>query len=158
MRIPVRQSAVKVDGFGFIQFENDDILIYGGFRVKGPSSSDFIRLAFHALDRTTLDTAGQEASKLAYLELTLDRADPPRVLELVRIDVPKAKQRQGHGERVVAAVAGATQGGELKIIDIKKSAIGFWKKMGVEINERQMRQIDGTLSVDLELDYAPAGP
>ncbi len=158
MRVPVRKTSVKQDGFGLIQFASEDVIIYGGFRVNGPVRPDKTRLAFHAFDRQALQDLGQEASKIAYLELTVLQGDPPQIVELVKIDVPKHKRGQGYGERVLAAIVGSTPDGGLEVIDIKPSAIGFWNKMGIVPVAGRTRQLDATIHADFELDYSRANP
>jgi hypothetical protein len=139
---------------GFFGWIGDDITIYGGMRADGFHPPGHLWCHFLSYDQKHRQQTGEDkpVGKLKLL-VKFHENDPPEIVKLLELNIdddlrrnPRKKQSgQGYGRRTIAALQEVIKG-DIEIKDIKPSAKGFWKKVGVDIVERP-RQIDGILHV-----------
>lgn len=119
----------NVDRGMFDSWENDDICLFGGWRV-GSSPAGYLRVGYVILDVPIFNQTGdQQAAEMGNVHVYRDNEN--RLAALINIELDKTKRKEGVGGRVVRALA-ATHDDHLVIIDIRPKAVGFWKKMGCE--------------------------
>lgn len=117
-------------GMGLYQMSNDEVALVGGMR-SGNSSAGFTRLKFMIYDlrgaEGQLTPEEQEAREAGIVELFVK--DGTQTAEgLVNIELKPNFRKGGTGRLVIQSLKDTF--GELKIYDIKKKAVPFWRKMG----------------------------
>lgn len=119
-------------GMGMTAYQNDEIVLVGGFR-SGGSSSEYTRLKYLVYDISTVSPAeAQENSdeyEVGFVEVFV--LSSGKIDGLVNIELKPKFRRGGFGKKVIKSLM-LTTGSDLKIFDIKKKALSFWIKMGVE--------------------------
>jgi GNAT superfamily N-acetyltransferase len=118
-------------GHGMSSYQNDDILLAGGMR-SGNSDYQHTRLKFMVYDLRGISspeefTEQQDEREMGYVELfVLDGTGD--IDGLVNINLKPKARGNGVGRIVIESLVATVP--NLKIFDIKSSAIPFWKKMG----------------------------
>ena len=119
-------------GMGMTSYQNDEILLAGGYR-SGNSDTEHTRLKYMAYDIKNVSAedfqADQEKYNVGYVEVFVKDSNG-EIDGLVNIHLGTKNRKAGTGKRIIQSLM-KTVKGDLKIFDIKKSAIPFWKKMGV---------------------------
>lgn len=144
--------------FGMYGWANKDIGFFGGIRADGFHKSGHMRCLFDVYDiearmRTGVDRQiGQVTMNIKLAETEEGR---PEIVELIKLEINKDLRGQGLGRRSVEALLEAVHG-DLKVGDMKKSKLSFWKKMGVVGMTTGKSQVDGYIpnnkAVDMELE------
>lgn len=121
-------------GMGMSSYQNDDILLTGGFR-SGNSDSEHTRLKYIVYDIKGLSKEEFNATptdhELGFVEVfVLDSSG--KIDGLVNIELKTKFRKGGYGKKILQSLI-KTTGGKLKIFDIKANAIPFWKKVGVTV-------------------------
>lgn len=159
----------KEYGFGMFGWENDDVAIAGGMRDNGHHPAGKMRCIFMAYDKAKAVLEQKTAVEVAKLVLVVNLGDGenvhPTVDKFINIEIPKHLRRQGLGRRIVAGVLEAAAD-DLEICDIKKSARGFWAKVGAQdflarsglVNATIRRGPEPVPAADGERSAAPAAP
>lgn len=156
----------KEVGMGFFGWFDTDIGIFGGqrtnrFHPPGHTWMDFLVYDTAHKARTGAD---REIGRMELLvQHAKDESEQPVIKKLVNFEIDKALRRntrkgqpgEGLGRRAIEALSRTIQA-EIEILDIKPSAKGFWKKMGVNPTPNR-NKIDGVLrpAVKPELDTIP---
>ncbi len=118
------------DGMGLFGWRSDEVIIHGGMSDGGLHKPDAARLRFVAYDASLARTGDWDRAKLADIVMSIRPGQPPTINGLIDLKLPVALRRQGHGSRIVDILVEAS-GGRLRIHDIKGSAVGFWRKVGI---------------------------
>ncbi len=130
---------VKEAGMGFIQAENDRIVLAGGMRC-GNSPADVTRKRFIILDvlkYNELQAQGAEQSviddkcNVGIVDLFIKDGTKFDVKGLVNIEIKKEHRKNGLAREVLNGIRHTT-GQSLEIHDIKKHVASVWRKLGVE--------------------------
>lgn len=119
---------------GLYGWYDNNIGIFGGTRSDGFHPAGHMGSDFIAYDTAHKLQTGEdkEIAKLKFMiKFGENDGDEPSITKWIRIEVPKNLRKQGYGKRIVDAVKRIAPG-DVEICDIKASAKGFWKKMGVE--------------------------
>ena len=108
-------------GMGLIQYSNDKIALVGGMKTAGLSRTDT-----HAKLRWMIFVIEGE-KKVGYIDMSwsYEKQAPVGIVDL---KLEKQYRGQGIGAEVVQALKATFP--QMKIHDIKKGAVGFWKKQG----------------------------
>ena len=118
-------------GMGMTSYQNDDILLAGGTR-SGGSDSDHTRLKYFVYDIKGLSKeefqGKQQEQERGYIEVFVNNSGD--IDGLVNIVLKPKYRKGGYGKMIIKSLM-KTVKGDLRIFDIKPSAINFWKKMGV---------------------------
>jgi hypothetical protein len=118
---------------GMEQLSNDDVALVGGMR-SGSSQGDETRLKYTVYDMKAItkndDMANADKYELGDVELFVEDGTG-KVRGLVQINIKDKKK--GSGKKIIdSLMASDFVNDDFKIHDIKKKALPFWKKMGVE--------------------------
>ena len=141
---PVRNKSIALEredaGLGMEQLSNDDIALVGGIR-SGNSQGDETRLKYTVYDMKAItkndDMANANDYILGDVELFVEDGTG-KIRGLVELNIKDKKK--GVGRKVIdSLMASDFVNSEFKIHSIKKSAIPFWKKMGVEFELKNPR-------------------
>lgn len=138
---------------------NNEILIAGGWRAGGFHKAGHLNSSFIVCDEEHRKRTGQylEVGRLTLtIRLTETEGEAPKIVNLIKLEIHKEQQRKGYGRKVVEACAELSPG-ELRICDIKKSKLGFWKKMGIQ-NVQARGSIDGIIYRQDKQLTVPAEP
>ncbi|RKZ78062.1 MAG: hypothetical protein DRQ35_06615 [Gammaproteobacteria bacterium] len=124
-------------GMGMSSYQNKDIFLAGGFR-SGNSDAQHTRLKFMIYDIRGITPEDfqerQDELEMGFVELfAVDSTGDIDGLVNIKLN-PKAR-RSGLGRLVIESLKATT--GSLKIFDIQRSAIPFWKKLGVTFYKDQ---------------------
>ena len=111
-------------GVGMLQFHNDEIALVGGLRTFGSGAPGTNRLKFSIVDLPP----GAEPVIVGECEINLYPDNTPE--GLVNVKIQKTSRGGGIGRKLIAALVASSRDG-LRIYDIKKSAMGFWKSVGI---------------------------
>ena len=119
-------------GMGLYTMYNDEVALVGGMR-SGNSSAGYTRLKFMIYDLRGADpsrqlTPEEQAEREAGIVELFVKDGTQTAEGLVNIELKTNFRKGGTGRLVVQALKDTF--GELKIYDIQKKAIGFWRKMG----------------------------
>jgi len=118
-------------GMGMSSYQNKDIFLAGGFR-SGNSDAQHTRLKFMIYDIRGVKpeefNERQEELEMGFVEVFAVDATG-NIDGLVNIKLNPKARRSGLGRLVIESLRATT--GSLKIFDIQRSAIPFWKKLGV---------------------------
>ena len=118
------------DAMGLFGWRSDDLVVHGGMRDRGLHKPDAVRSTFVAYDMHRVAAEGWDKAKLADLVMSIKPGEPPTINGLIDLKLPPALRRQGHGTRIVSLLVEAS-GDRLVVHDIKRSAVGFWRKAGI---------------------------
>ncbi len=132
-------------GFGLTQYEGTNYLLHGGTRNGNPTDRGHTRLNFdiYSLEALRTDPNDIKNAKLGYCDLVVQ--DGTGIITgLVDIKLNPKKRKQGTGKEIIQDIVD-TAPNDLKIYDIQKSAMGFWKKMGIELEKGKGSQVNGIL-------------
>lgn len=113
---------------GLSQYAGDGYTLVGGYR-SGGSSSNYTRLKYDIVSHDLYsETKDLKKSTLGFIEVFVDSEN--KIEGIVNIEI----KTKGHGigKKVISDIV-STAGGNLKVYDIQKSAVGFWEKMGAEM-------------------------
>ncbi len=116
---------------GLFGWRSDELVVHGGARDHGLHKPDAVRSRFVAYDMRRVAAEGWDRAKLADIVMSIRPGTPPAINGLIDLKLPVALRRQGHGTRIVSLLAEAA-GDRLVVHDIKRSAVGFWRKVGIE--------------------------
>ncbi len=115
--------------------------------------------ALSSMTSNTREKTGQDL-EVGRLKLTIQLAEAegqePKVINLIKLDIHKEHQRKGYGRKAVEACVQLSPG-ELRICDIKKSKLGFWKKLGIQ-NVRTRGFIEGIIPREPKQTNVPEEP
>jgi len=118
---------------GLTSYQNSDVMLSGGMR-SGNSDASHTRLKFMVYDIRDINSSEEFNEKvndieMGYVELFV--VDVTGEIDgLVNINLSTKARGNGIGRLVIESLKATT--GSLKIFDIKKSAIPFWRKMGAK--------------------------
>jgi len=117
-------------GMGMTSYQNEEILLAGGMR-SGNSDAQHTRLKYMIYDIRGVTAeefqAKQDELEMGFVELfVVDGSGDIDGLVNIKLN-PKARGN-GVGRIVIESLKASVNG--LKIFDIKRGAIPFWKKMG----------------------------
>lgn len=141
---PARNKSLALEredaGLGMEQLSNDDIALVGGIR-SGNSNGDETRLKYTVYDMKAItkndDMANANDYILGDVELFVEDGTG-KIRGLVELNIKDKKK--GVGRKVIdSLMASDFVNSEFKIHSIKKSAVPFWKKMGVEFELKNPR-------------------
>lgn len=130
---------IQEAGMGFIQAENDKIVLAGGMR-SGSSAADVTRKRFIILDvikYNELSAQGAEQAviddkcNVGIVDLFIKDGTLFDVKGLVNIEIKKEHRKNGFARDVLEGIRHTT-GQSLEIHDIKKHVASVWRKLGVE--------------------------
>ncbi len=122
---------------GLRRYENQDILLHGGYSRSGPAPGGTLGAGFAVFDKALMTGDQPDASaKLGDVELFLLLPQMSLFHGLIRIEVLPHLRRRGIGRRLVEAIAATTPDGALKIYDIKEAALKFWVALGCSFQPR----------------------
>lgn len=111
------------------QWQNEEVCLAGGWRTGG-SPADYMRVGYSIIDvQEYLKTQDAAASDFGLVECYKNSRN--QLAALINIKLDKTKRKAGIGGKVVRALV-ATYPDHFTIIDIRRPAVGFWKKMGAE--------------------------
>ncbi len=117
-------------GMGMSSYQNSDVLLAGGMR-SGNSDAQHTRLKFMIYDIRDITPEEfrekQDELEMGYVELFVNDSTG-EIDGLVNINLKPKARGNGIGRAVIESLI--TTAGNLKIYDIKRTAIPFWKKMG----------------------------
>lgn len=126
----------KDTGLGLGQFTNGDVALVGGFRTGKLGTPGTMRLLFGIYDIPLMNSGAPGGlSKMGSVEINMLPCDPgetPDIEGLVDITLSPGCQGRGLGRRVVEALAASSAEG-LRIYDIKRKAVPFWKAVGCNV-------------------------
>lgn len=115
---------------GMTTWYNDDVIITGGARSHLMPPPGYGRLLYVLLDRKIYDeTQDFGESKQGDIELFVGPDND--LAGLINIKLAPKKRRAGIGRMAVQALVDTAKH-DFAIVDIRKPALGFWKKMGCE--------------------------
>ncbi len=121
-------------GFGMFGWGDEDIGIFGGIRSGGFQVAGQFRCRFTVYDTAHRMATGEDM-EIGTMELIVsepeDESESPEILELVNLEIDKSLRGMGYGRRTVEALMRAA-GDDVRISDIKKTKMGFWKAVGLE--------------------------
>jgi hypothetical protein len=142
------------DCFGWA---NKEIGIFGGWRANtlhppGKLVCHFSIFDTKAKKETGVDTIVGKVRMLVKLPTT--EGGECEIESLIELEIDAKFRKNGYARKAVAAIHEAAKQ-DVKIVDIKKSKVRFWKKVGVEDIETGTR-IHGWLRKELEPTPAPA--
>jgi len=124
-------------GMGMSSYQNKEIFLAGGMR-SGNSDSEHTRLKFMVYDIRGVEPEEfrdrQEELEMGFVELFVVDATG-EIDGLVNIKLEPKARGNGVGRIVIESLKATA--GSLKIFDIKRSAIPFWKKMGATFYKDQ---------------------
>jgi GNAT superfamily N-acetyltransferase len=132
-------------GFGMTQFANESIVLAGGMRSDKQGTRRTSRLRYDIYDRLLI-AAGTPAVEAKVGKLEINVRPGGDVEGIVDIKIAPAIRRGGIGRRVIEALAASSADG-LRVYDIKKAAVGFWRKVGCEFAPGRGGQLDGVMPV-----------
>ena len=117
-------------GMGMSSYQNSDVLLAGGMR-SGNSDAQHTRLKFMVYDIRNVTPEDfrekQDELEMGFVELFVVDATG-EIDGLVNIKLNPKARGNGIGRAVIESLKASVNG--LKIFDIKRGAIPFWKKMG----------------------------
>jgi len=125
-------------GMGLEQMANDNIALVGGLR-SGNSKGDETRLKYTVYDYKAIQANNDMDNANDYIlgdvELFVEDGTG-KVRGLVELNIKD--KRKGTGRKVIEALmASDFVNDDFNIHSIKKSAIPFWEKMGIEFNNKR---------------------
>lgn len=129
--------ACKLVQRGLRQYENEDILLLGGYHRAGSTPSGTIGAGFTAFDvRQLVAGVPADSAKLGTVELFLPQQQMQLFHGLVNIEVCASLRRQGIGRRIVQSIAATAPDRRLKIYDVQAAALRFWVQLGCTFQPR----------------------
>ncbi|TLX15858.1 hypothetical protein [Rhizobium sp. MHM7A] len=146
---------LPLDCFGWA---NQDIGIFGGWRHPTLHPPGKLVCNFGIFDtKSKLETGiDLQVGKVRMLiKLPTEDGGECEIESLIELEINKELRKNGYGRRAVAAIHAAAKQ-DVKIVDIKKSKVPFWKKVGVEDIQTERSHIHGWLRKEPELTPAPA--
>jgi hypothetical protein len=139
---PTKSLALEREdvGLGMEQLANDDIALVGGMR-SGNSKGDETRLKYTVYDMKAItkndDMANANDYILGDVELFVEDGTG-KIRGLVELNIKDKKK--GIGRKIIdSLIQSDFVNDEFKIHSIKKSAVPFWKKMGVEFERENIK-------------------
>jgi len=122
---------------GLRHYQNEDILLLGGYSRSGNTPPGTVGAGFAAFDAQRL-AAGEsaESAKLGTVELFLLRPQLRLFHGLVNIEVRPQLRLRGIGRRIVSSIAATAPDCLLTIYDIQEPAVPFWIRMGCTFRPR----------------------
>lgn len=121
-------------GFGMFGWGDEDIGIFGGIRSGGFQVAGQFRCRFTVYDTAHRMATGEDM-EIGTMELIVsepeDESESQEILELVNLEIDKSLRGMGYGRRTVEALMRAASD-DVRISDIKKTKMGFWKAVGLE--------------------------
>lgn len=119
-------------GMGLRQMYNDRLVFYGGMRT-GPAPANLIRSKFMVFDRKSAEEKNEkiENHQVGFVELFVDSKGT--VDGIVNIELSKNMRRSGLGREIIKSLVDSDfVSNPLKVYDIQKKAVPFWRKMDTE--------------------------
>lgn len=124
--IMLTEEALKYEGNAFAEiYQNNEIALSGGFRC-GSSPAGYVRAAYSIIDVPTYHEKGAEAADVGLVKVFKSTKG---IEGLVDIKIDKSSRRGGIGIAVIRGLIDTWED-HFVISDIKKPALGFWKKCG----------------------------
>jgi len=122
---------------GLRQYQNEDILLLGGYSRSGSTPPGTVGAGFAAFDAQRL-AAGEapQSAKLGDVEVFLLQPQLRLFHGLVNIEVHPHLRRRGIGRRIISSIAATAPEGLLTIYDIQEPAVPFWIRMGCTFHPR----------------------
>lgn len=120
-------------GMGMVQMWNDNVAIVGGLR-SGGSSAGLTRLKYVLYDIKGANEKGIEPqdNEVGFVELYVEDGSG-NIEGLVNIKLDPKNRRGGLGREIIQSlIESPFVNRPFKVYDIKKGAVPFWRKMGVE--------------------------
>lgn len=148
-------------GMGLFGWANENIGIFGGWRhptlhPPGKLVCNFIIYDTAEKLRTGNDV---EVGTVRFLiKLAQEEGAEHEIESLIELEIKKDRRKQGYGRKTIEAVSEIVKQ-DIKIVDIKKTKLPFWKKVGVEniVTEGKQRPtIHGWLKKQPEQELTPA--
>lgn len=112
------------------QYVNDAVALVGGFRTGKIPPPGYNRLFYTIISMEEYKETG-DADASTYGTCELYKNAQGELCGLIDIKLDKSKRKAGIGGAVIKSLL-ATYGKDFAVMDIRKPAVGFWKKMGCE--------------------------
>lgn len=133
--VPLGESVVEAamqrqeHGLGFEVWYGEKIALAGGMR-SGSSPPGLLRCAYTIIDTQAMEQGvPQDKADVGLVEIFKD--DNNEIRGLINIKLNKNNRRSGIGSEAVRSLIDSCPS-DFTVWDIRKTAIGFWKKMGCE--------------------------
>jgi len=130
--VPIKEEEMSTHdmAMGMFAMQNSQVALVGGMR-SGNSRAGFTRLKFMVYDLRGVEGQLQgdewDEREAGFVELFVKNGTK-EVEGLVNIEFPPAKRKGGVGRVAIQSLKDTF--GELRVYDIQKKAIPFWRKMG----------------------------
>jgi hypothetical protein len=123
---PLRREPMAM---GMEAMHGEGFALVGGFR-SGNSPPGMTRCRYMIIDMDIyIETKDSDAAKVGTTDLFIGPNNA--ILGMVGIKLNPKNRKAGIGSAIVKSLV-ATAPGDFAVYDIKKSAVGFWRKMGAE--------------------------
>jgi GNAT superfamily N-acetyltransferase len=146
---------MPLDLFGWA---NSEIGIFGGWRYPTLHPPGKLVCSFGVYDTKAKRETGndkQVGSVRLLIKLPTEEGGQCEIESLIELEIDKKFRKNGYGRKAVAAIHEAAKQ-DVKIVDITKSKVAFWKKVGAEDIKTERTNIYGWLRKEPELTPAPA--
>ena len=142
------------DTFGWA---NSEIGIFGGWRYPTLHPPGKLVCVFGIYDTKEKRETGidkQVGSVRMLVKLPTEQNGQCEIESLIELEIDKHFRKSGYGRKTVEAIHEAAKQ-DVKIVDIKKSKVAFWKKVGVEDFKSERTNTSGWLRKEPELAPVP---
>jgi GNAT superfamily N-acetyltransferase len=146
---------LPLDLFGWA---NSEIGIFGGWRYPTLHPPGKLVCVFGIYDTKEKQETGndkQVGTVRMLIKLPTEKDGQCEIESLIELEIDKQFRKNGYGRKTVEAIHEAAKQ-DVKIVDIKKSKVAFWKKVGAEDIKTEKTNTYGWLRKEPEHTPAPA--